>query len=452
MAFFRQRRAWSRCYRNRSAGQPHMRLSSPINVLFDSKAAGGRGTETLRLPPILVDPFRRCIMIRFITLCVVAGSLTTGAVASEELLTHGSPAPKFEAPMFIRGQVLARLSPGTVFVIEFSGTQCVPCLKAIPHLEDLQRTYKEVVFLSVFSEPEDDVRRYLDGRGKGITLRVVCDPDHAPQKAWSVAAAQVGIPHVFVVNGAGKIAWIGHPGKLNEPLARVVAGKPIGAVDPVEEMRWRIQTRAEQLREQISERERRAEEENRTRVTRLIQQGELEKAIQVLDQLITKYHDLPSNVETFRARKLLLLGRVRGRGKEAFSLAFELAVDARLNHRQTVAAAANSIMNHYVRCLPANRDERMLQLALALLGDATIPGEKSVRSLSDRSSYFQALSRANDLRGDRAGAATALRQAITAEEKLYEQFRSEKYSEKDLNDQKHRITKLREDLTKYGRE
>jgi hypothetical protein len=167
---------------------------------------------------------------------------------------------------------------------------------------------------------------------------------------------------------------------------------------------------------------------------------------------VRTYHDLPSNVQAFRARKLFLLGRVRGRGKEAFSLAFELAVDARLKGRPRVDAAANYIMNHYVRCLPENRDERMLQLALALLGDATIPGEESVRSLSDRSSHFQALSRAYDLRGDRAGAATALRQAITAAEKLYEQLRSEKYGESDLNDQKHRITKLREDLTKYGRE
>src|SRR5207302_1895612 len=119
---------------------------------------------------------------------------------------------------------------GTVYVIEFSGTECAPCLKAIPHLEELQRTYKEVVFLSVFSEPADDVRRYLDGRGKGITLRVVCDPDQALWEAWSVAAAQFGIPHVFMVNGAGKIAWIGHPWDLDEPLARVVAGKLIGAV------------------------------------------------------------------------------------------------------------------------------------------------------------------------------------------------------------------------------
>ena len=128
----------------------------------------------------------------------------------------------------------------------------------------------------MFSEPADDVRRYLDGPGKGITLRVVCDPDQALLEAWSVAAAQFGIPHVFVVNGAGKIAWIGDPWDLDEPLARVVAGKPIDAVDAVEEMRRRIEKREYQLRRRISEREMQAEEENRNRVTPLIQQGEAE--------------------------------------------------------------------------------------------------------------------------------------------------------------------------------
>jgi hypothetical protein len=61
-------------------------------------------------------------------------------------------------------------------------------------------SWSSLVFLSVFSEPADDVRRYLDGPGKGITLSVVCDPEQALLEAWSVAAAQFGIPHVFVAS------------------------------------------------------------------------------------------------------------------------------------------------------------------------------------------------------------------------------------------------------------
>jgi hypothetical protein len=171
----------------------------------------------------------------------------------------------------------------------------------------------------------------------------------------------------------------------------------------------------------------------------------------VLDQLIITYHDLPSSVDAFRARKLFVLGLIPGRGDDAFSLALDLAVDARLSGHPTVDAAANYMMNHYERCLPENRDERMIHLALALLGDATVPGEESVRSLSLRSSHFQGLSRAHGLRGDRASAVAALRQAITAGEKLYEHLRAEKYSESDLLYQKNRITKLIELLGGYSK-
>ena len=213
-------------------------------------------------------------------------------------------------------------------------------------------------------------------------------------------------------------------------------------------MRRRIEKREFQFERRISEREIQADEENRQRVTSLIKRGELDEAIHVLDQLITTYHDLPSRIEGFRARKLFVLGLIPGRGEEAFSLALELAVDARLKSSPTVDAAANYMMNHYERCLPENRDERMLHLALAMLGDATVPAEESVRSLSERSSHFQALSRAYGLRGDRASSVAALRQAITTEEKLYEHLRVEKRPEHDLIDQKTRIGKLVEQLKK----
>jgi hypothetical protein len=94
----------------------------------------------------------------------------------------------------------------------------------------------------------------------------------------------------------------------------------------------------------------------------------------------------------------------------------------------------------------------LLRLALALLGHATVPGEESVRSLSHRSSHFRALSRAYGLRGDRASTIAALRQAITAADKLYERLRVEKYTEKDLIDQKAHITELVELLGRYSKD
>jgi hypothetical protein len=41
---------------------------------------------------------------------------------------------------------------------------------------------------------------------------------------WLTASEEEGIPTAFVVDRSGKIAWIGHPMELDEPLERIVAG------------------------------------------------------------------------------------------------------------------------------------------------------------------------------------------------------------------------------------
>ena len=47
--------------------------------------------------------------------------------------------------------------------------------------------------------------------------------DGVMAKTWLKAAEENGIPTAFVVKD-GKIAWIGHPMKLDEPLAKITAG------------------------------------------------------------------------------------------------------------------------------------------------------------------------------------------------------------------------------------
>ena len=42
---------------------------------------------------------------------------------------------------------------------------------------------------------------------------------------WMTAAAQFGIPTAFIVDKDTKIAWIGHPMEMDEPLAQIVDGK-----------------------------------------------------------------------------------------------------------------------------------------------------------------------------------------------------------------------------------
>ena len=43
-------------------------------------------------------------------------------------------------------------------------------------------------------------------------------------KNWMRAAGQNGIPTAFIVNKEDKIAWIGHPSEMDEPLEKIVTG------------------------------------------------------------------------------------------------------------------------------------------------------------------------------------------------------------------------------------
>src|SRR5262249_29533916 len=136
----------------------------------------------------------------------------------------GSLSPKLVAMKYLRGDPVEELSAGTIYVLEFSGTECVPCVKSIPHLNELHNKYPAVIFLSIFGEREKDVRDYLAGNGKAIAFRVAIDPSLTMWREWSQSACKQGIPHVFVVGKDRRIAWIGHPDELAEPLAQIVAG------------------------------------------------------------------------------------------------------------------------------------------------------------------------------------------------------------------------------------
>src|SRR6516164_4155970 len=157
---------------------------------------------------------------------LIANFLAVGiSVQAAAPLTIGSPSPKLAPMTFLRGDAVKELSKGTVYVVEFSGTQCVPCLKCVPHLNELQKKFPAVVFISVYGgQDENVVRTFLAGSGKDIAFRVAADPAGVMWRDWSEPACREGIPDVIVVGKDGKIAWIGRPWDMDNPLARIVAG------------------------------------------------------------------------------------------------------------------------------------------------------------------------------------------------------------------------------------
>lgn len=155
--------------------------------------------------------------------------LVTDATRSwgADLLTVGSAAPTLEVDRFLKGEPVKDLSKGTVYVIEFSGTHCAPCIKSFPHQSDLQKEHPNVVFICIFNEKEAEVGPFLKRHGETMGFRVALDRNGAMKKNWQEASKYVGLPAVYLVGADGNIAWIGHPDELDAPLKNALAGGKI---------------------------------------------------------------------------------------------------------------------------------------------------------------------------------------------------------------------------------
>ncbi|MGB9626178.1 MAG: TlpA family protein disulfide reductase [Phycisphaerae bacterium] len=157
-------------------------------------------------------------------LCVATG---LGPARATQL---GDPAPPLRIAQWIKGKAVD-LKAGRgkqVFVIEFWATWCPPCRKAIPHLSEIQKKYRDkgVVVVGITEEEPDIVKPFVKEAGDNMDYTVAVDRDGAMDKAYMEAFGIDGIPHAFIVDKEGRIAWHGHPETgMDKALEEIIAGK-----------------------------------------------------------------------------------------------------------------------------------------------------------------------------------------------------------------------------------
>ncbi|MFT3934555.1 MAG: TlpA disulfide reductase family protein [Chitinophagaceae bacterium] len=143
----------------------------------------------------------------------------------------GDDAPPLYVGQWLKGTPFKNFKKGKSYVIEYWATWCGPCKAAMPHLSKLAATYKgKIDFLGVDvmedkKTPIQKIKHFVDSMGQRMDYAVATDNNDLMIKEWLKAAGEdrKGIPHTFVVNAAGKIAWMGHPKDL-PPVLEKIAG------------------------------------------------------------------------------------------------------------------------------------------------------------------------------------------------------------------------------------
>ncbi|MGC4032632.1 MAG: TlpA disulfide reductase family protein [Tepidisphaeraceae bacterium] len=168
-------------------------------------------------------------------LCLAAARTLAEPAASGITLHIGDAAPPITVTSWAKGTPVTQFEAGKTYVLEYWATWCVPCKKAMPHLTELSKKYPQVPFIGVDvwehprEESDAEIRSMVDAflakMGDDVGYNIAVDGVAGGMvKGWLDPVGQQFIPVTFVVNGQGKIAWIGHPDLLEPVLTQVLAG------------------------------------------------------------------------------------------------------------------------------------------------------------------------------------------------------------------------------------
>jgi thiol-disulfide isomerase/thioredoxin len=270
-------------------------------------------------------------------------------------LAIGDNAPAISIDHWVKGEDFDTFEDGQVYVMEFWATWCGPCITTMPHLSGLQAEYGDAVkFTGVSSEPKlQTVVEFFtktnssDGKlnSDRMAYTVAVDPDRSTSTAYMKAAGQNGIPTAFIVDGNGKVAWIGHPMSMDGPLAEIVDGT------------WDLASAAEEFK---TEQKRDLAMRNFRMSLRTTQEdGDWDAYIGAIDAFVAEFGD-DAQLDNMKFDALL-------KGKKDNAAAYAWA-DTMMHNDWDNSSAMNAMAWNIVDRMPANEQDLDFALKIALRG------------------------------------------------------------------------------------
>ncbi len=101
------------------------------------------------------------------------------------------------------------LEEGTPMIVSFWSTSCKPCIRELDAIYDVLPDWKEEADFRVVAVSTDDSRllakakSFAQGRGWGEDYTLLFDKNQDFTRAMNVSV----VPHVFVIDGKGKVVY-----------------------------------------------------------------------------------------------------------------------------------------------------------------------------------------------------------------------------------------------------
>jgi thiol-disulfide isomerase/thioredoxin len=101
---------------------------------------------------------------------------------------EGKPMPPLEVTGWINGEVKPADLKGKVVVVDLYATWCGPCMRAIPHNNEMLKKYKDkgLVIIGVCTSSHGQEKFVANAREHNIEYPAARDPELKTEKAWAV--------------------------------------------------------------------------------------------------------------------------------------------------------------------------------------------------------------------------------------------------------------------------